>query len=259
MNGGFGIFREVLDDRLTRGGPSAILPAATRWNINLNSDERHLLSISTGYGWSRTDAGGSSWSARLSLNIKPSPRLTISTGPEWNENATIAQYVRSVADDTAVETYGGRYVFGHLAQRQLSIPTRANVILSPRVSIQIYAQPLISVGDYDDFKELARPRTFDFLSYGSDIGELFYEADRDVYQCRSRRRRQRAVVHVRQPRLQPQVAAPERGVPMGAEARLGVLRGLDAPAAGRDESRQLLGRPRLVGALLGAGRRHLPG
>ena len=59
VNGGLGIFREVLDDRLTRGGPSAILPAATRWNINLNSDERHLLSISTGYNWSRNEAGGS--------------------------------------------------------------------------------------------------------------------------------------------------------------------------------------------------------
>ena len=140
-----------------------------------------MLSISTGYNWLRNAAGGSSWNARLSFNIKPSPRLTISTGPEWNENATIAQYVRSVVDDTAVDTYGGRYVFGHLAQRQLSMPTRANVILSPRVSIQVFAQPLISVGDYGDFKELARPRTFDFLSYGSDIGELFYEADRDAY------------------------------------------------------------------------------
>jgi hypothetical protein len=181
VSGGLGIFREVLDDRLTRGGPSSILPAATRWNANLDSDQRHVLSISTGYNRLWNAAGGSQWNARFSFNLKPSPRLTISTGPEWSENATIAQYVRSVVDDTAVDTYGGRYVFGHLAQRQLSLPTRANVILSPRVSIQVYAQPLISVGDYDDFKELAQPRTYDFLSYGTDIGQLFYEADRDTY------------------------------------------------------------------------------
>jgi hypothetical protein len=181
VNGGFGIFREVLDDRLTRGGPSAILPADTFWRVNLNSDERHLLSFSTGFNWSQTAAGGSSRRAHLSLNIKPSARLTISTGPEWDENATIAQYVRSVADDTAVDTYGGRYVFGHLAQQQLTLTTRANVILTPRVSIQIFAQPLIANGDYDDFKELAQPRTFDFLSYGVDIGELFYDAGRNLY------------------------------------------------------------------------------
>jgi hypothetical protein len=182
VSGGFGVFREVLDDRLTRGGPSAILPAASRWNINLNSDARHLLSFSAGYSWSRTDAGGSSRGARVSVNIKPSPRLTISTGPEWNENATIAQYVRSVADDTAVDTFGGRYVFGHLAQQQLTLTTRASVILTPRVSLQIFAQPLIAAGDYEDFKELALPRTFDFRSYGSDIGELLYDPGRDIYQ-----------------------------------------------------------------------------
>ena len=182
VSGGYGIFREVLDDRLTRGGPSAVLPGAWRWNLNLDSDQRHLLSFSTGYSFSRNDAGGSNWNARFSVNIKPSPRLTISTGPEWSENAAIAQYVRSVDDETATETFGGRYVFGNLAQQQLAVPTRANVILTPRISIQVYAQPLIAVGDYDNFKELARPRTFDFLSYGSDIGQLTYDAGSGIYQ-----------------------------------------------------------------------------
>jgi hypothetical protein len=182
VSGGYGFFREVIDDRLTRGGPSAILPAAWNWRLNLDSDRRHLLSFSTGYAVSRTDAGGSNWNARFSVNIKPSPRLTISTGPEWSENDTIAQYVRSVADETATETYGGRYVFGNLAQQQLTIPTRANIILTPRMSIQVYAQPLVSVGDYDNFKELARPRTFDFLSYGSEIGDLIYDGRTNIYQ-----------------------------------------------------------------------------
>jgi hypothetical protein len=183
VSGGYGIFREVFDDRLTRGGPSAILPAAWRWQLNLDSDSRHLLSFSTGYAMLHNDAGGSNWNTRFTVNIKPSPRLTISTGPEWSENDTIAQYVRSVADETAAETYGGRYVFGNLAQQQLTIPTRANIILTPRMSIQVYAQPLISVGDYDNFKELARPRTFDFLSYGSDIGDLLYDDRTNVYQA----------------------------------------------------------------------------
>ena len=182
VSGGYGIFRQVFDDRLTRGGPSAILPAAWRWQLNLDSDQRHLLSFSTGYAFLRNDAGGSNWNARFSVNIKPSPRLTISTGPEWSENDTVAQYVRAVADETATATFGGRYVFGNLAQQQLTIPTRANVILTPRISIQVYAQPLISVGEYDNFKELAHPRTFDFLSYGADIGELFYDGRTNIYQ-----------------------------------------------------------------------------
>ena len=49
---------------------------------------------------------------------------------------------------------------------------RVNWILSPKMSLQVYMQPLVSVGDYWDFKEFARPDTFSFLRYGSDIGNI---------------------------------------------------------------------------------------
>jgi hypothetical protein len=50
--------------------------------------------------------------------------------------------------------------------------SRVNWILSPKMSLQVYMQPLISVGDYWDFKEFARPDTFSFLRYGSDTGNI---------------------------------------------------------------------------------------
>ena len=58
-------------------------------------------------------------------------------------------------------------VFGTLDQQQLSMTTRVSVIVSPTVSVQIFAQPLLAAGDYTRFNELAQPRTFDFLEYGS--------------------------------------------------------------------------------------------
>jgi len=173
--GGLGVFRQAFDDRLTRGGPSAILPAAHFWRIGFDSDRRHVLSVSAGYNQDDTAAGGRQRRAELSVKLKPSPRLLISTGPEWSDNDVVAQYVTSIEDATANHTLGGRYVFGNLAQRQLTMTTRVNVILTPRLSIQVFAQPLLSVGDYTNIKELARPRTFDFLSYGTGIGELFYD------------------------------------------------------------------------------------
>jgi hypothetical protein len=87
----------------------------------------------------------------------------------------MAQYVRAVVDPTATSTYGGRYVFGVIDQKQLTMTTRASIILSPRVGIQIYAQPLLAVGDYTRFRELARPRTFDFIEYGSPGTSLSYD------------------------------------------------------------------------------------
>jgi hypothetical protein len=96
-------------------------------------------------------------------------------------SVTTAQYVDSVDDATAVDTYGGRYVFGTIAQKQLTLTTRVNMIFTNRHSLQIFMQPLLSAGDYDDFKELAKPRTFDFLHYNSPTSLLTYDAEAREY------------------------------------------------------------------------------
>ena len=156
----------TLDDRLTRGGPSADSPSLAFWNVGVRTDSRKAFSVSsdTNYAW--TEEGGWQWNASASFSIKPSPKVTISTGPLWNRGHFLAQYVRTVADPTAERTYGGRYVFGLLDQSQLTLTTRVNLTLTPRVSVQVFAQPLLAVGDYTDFKELAAPRTFTFQHYG---------------------------------------------------------------------------------------------
>jgi hypothetical protein len=81
----------------------------------------------------------------------------------------------------AASTFGSRFVFGTLDQKEFSLPTRLNLVLSPRMSIQLYMQPLISVGDYTDFKELARPRTFDFVHYGIDRGAISLDPAEQTY------------------------------------------------------------------------------
>jgi hypothetical protein len=77
----------------------------------------------------------------------------------------------------AEHTYGNRYVFADIDQFQVSMTTRVNWTLSPRMSLQVFAQPLISVGDYWDFKEFARPKTFSFSRYGYDIGSISASAN----------------------------------------------------------------------------------
>jgi len=42
---------------------------------------------------------------------------------------------------------------------------RLNWIFTPRLSLEVYAQPLLSSGRYNGFKELARPRSYDFTAY----------------------------------------------------------------------------------------------
>jgi hypothetical protein len=48
-----------------------------------------------------------------------------------------------------------------------------NWTFTPALSLQLFIQPLISSGDYTNFKEFAKPRSFDFLVYGTNGSQLF--------------------------------------------------------------------------------------
>ena len=43
---------------------------------------------------------------------------------------------------------------------------RLNWTFTPQLSLQFYLQPLISSGDYNNFKELESPGTYNFVTYG---------------------------------------------------------------------------------------------
>lgn len=165
LGGGVRYLRRTLNDSLTRGGPSAETPRSVGWDAEFQTDSRKWVSLRVSSGGDENAEAG--WSRRygVSLDFKPSSVLTISSGPELERSRTAAQYIRTVEDPTATDTYRARYVFGDLSRTELSMTTRVGIVVSPRVSLQIFAQPLLSSGDYRSFKELARPRTFTFRPY----------------------------------------------------------------------------------------------
>jgi hypothetical protein len=98
-----------------------------------------------------------------------------------NRTHALAQYVDAVEDPAAAPTFGTRYIFSNLDQTEVSMATRVNAIFTPTLSLQLYVQPLLSVGAYRGFKELATPRTFSFLRYGSDVGSIGYDPATEMY------------------------------------------------------------------------------
>jgi hypothetical protein len=91
----------------------------------------------------------------------------VSIGPGLDRLTQMAQYVTTQADPIVTSTYGSRYVFARLDQTTVSANIRINWSFTPNLSLQTFIQPLLSAGNYTDFKELARPRTFDFVHYGA--------------------------------------------------------------------------------------------
>jgi len=84
------------------------------------------------------------------LVYRPTSFLSISGGPGWNQNVQDSQWVENAAN--------ARYVFGRLDQTTVAWTTRINYTISPELSVQIYAAPFVSSGDYDRFKQLVNGR-----------------------------------------------------------------------------------------------------
>ncbi|PYP06451.1 MAG: hypothetical protein DMD27_04815 [Gemmatimonadetes bacterium] len=171
-----------IDDRLTRGGPAAVAPAQWQAGVTITSDTRQPVNGTLNTQYFR-DAGGT-WSFTVSpvINLRPSAAVSLQIGPSYVRGFSAAQFVTSRDDAAATATYGARYVFGELSQRQLDLTTRLNLTFTPTLSFQLYAQPFTFAGRYANFKELETPRTFNFTLYGRDNGStISYDPGTAVY------------------------------------------------------------------------------
>jgi hypothetical protein len=166
------LWPERLNQRLTRGGPMARDPQGYSASVGWNTPGQNRRSYNLGLDWGGDDSGAWQWSASAGVNFRIGDKLDVRTGTSFERGLGTAQYITSVADPTATSTYGRRYVFGEILQNTVSMDARINITLSPRVTIEIYAQPLVSSGDYRALKELAAPRTFDFNTFGVDAGTI---------------------------------------------------------------------------------------
>ena len=178
--GGLAI-RAIQDDRATRGGPLMVRPFFGGAFGGIESDSRKRVTVGVDVESVRGEDGGSSRFLRVTSGYRPAASLELSISPRINHQRLPVHYVSTVADPAAATTFGSRYLFASLNHREFSLETRLNYVLSPKASLQIYMQPLVSVGDYQNFKELARPRTYDFTRFGTDRGGLAYDASAREY------------------------------------------------------------------------------
>ena len=144
-----------------RGGPALATPGGTTAWFGFDSDTRKRVR----YGlfleeFRNHGADGRSTFIRPYMVVRPSSRLELSAQPSVHWNTSAAQYIRTRADAGA----GGatRYLFGRLEQTTVAMTTRVNYIFSPNLSLQFYAEPFISAGDYGRFMEVDDPRAKSF-------------------------------------------------------------------------------------------------
>ena len=162
---------ESFDDYRTRGGPKMLNPVCYEWNFNYSSDSRDKY-VYGAYWYAYEGHNGFNHSISLSVTLRPISSVSVSFGPGYVLNSDLAHWIGNFDDPLAAATYGKRYIFSDLIYKELSAQLRIDWTLTPTLSFQLFAQPLISSGNYSNFKEFMRPRTFDFQVFGKNGSTL---------------------------------------------------------------------------------------
>ena len=160
---------DVLDDGATRGGPVIKRRGYVYNQIFIGTDARKQISLSTNPNYLIRHKGDNQYNLNASVTYKPTSSVQISAGPTFSKSPSLAQFVTSGADSTATNFYGRRYIFAAIDQRQLSMTTRANIVFSPTLTLEAFAQPLIASGDYKTFREFSNPREPTFNDFRPGI------------------------------------------------------------------------------------------
>ncbi|HEX6748016.1 MAG TPA: DUF5916 domain-containing protein [Longimicrobium sp.] len=147
------------DDRLTRGGPVVRRPSDVTYFLNVSTDSRKRVVLSTNPYYSTSTDGTHAFSGNLSVRVKPASNVQFSVGPAYSVDHSRTQFITRFADSTATNFYGQRVVFSDLVQHQLSMNTRLNWTFSPTLTLELFAQPLVASGSFDRYKEFAAPRS----------------------------------------------------------------------------------------------------
>jgi hypothetical protein len=141
-----------LSNGVLRGGPA--FRRESRWNGwgGVYSDSRRAVQVDLSTWWS-VRPESDSWSVGLAPGVgwRPSGRLTVSVGPSLERNVDDRQWIDRIGEDAPA------YVFGRLDQTTVGLTARADLAFSPTLSLQVYAQPFVSAGEYSGFKRVTDP------------------------------------------------------------------------------------------------------
>jgi hypothetical protein len=140
---------------LTRGGPLMRVGYATEaiWSVHSPSGRTNQFSTRVTLQASPTLQSGVQGQVTFATRVTSALRLDVTPSVDLVE--TQRQYLETVTTAGGGEnTYGARYLFGHLHRKEAALQLRATLSLSPDLVITVYAQPFVSVGTYDQLGEL---------------------------------------------------------------------------------------------------------
>jgi hypothetical protein len=152
----------------TRGGPLIKEPATYGGWTGYSSDTRKNLYFTTEWSHYRDTSKNHSTNATFGLHWNQSSAVNHEVDLHFENRKDDTQYLETVdlaARPGGLGIGGYAYVFGRIHQQVADVTLRSNVLFNRKQSLEIYAQPFITVGDYLEARELSRPDSYRFIHY----------------------------------------------------------------------------------------------
>ncbi|WP_240655328.1 DUF5916 domain-containing protein [Flammeovirga pectinis] len=168
-----------LDNFMLRGGPAFLKPSKEEVWYNIESDDRKKISFNFGneFAFTHNNAGFNA-DAWVGVNYRPINAIELQLSPFISYNRDNIQYVTTEQNNA-----GSNYILSRLEQHTFGLTIRGNLIIRPNLSLQYYAQPFASRGDYHDFKRVETPKASNysdrFHQFSSD--EITYNNTSEQY------------------------------------------------------------------------------
>jgi hypothetical protein len=142
-----------------RGGPQ-LRATNTYWSsLTVTTDTRKWMWFSLTGSYTHDPVGQvDTGEVDLGAQIQARPNLDIYVGPTWAARSDPLQYITEVNDSNNQP----HYIFGAIDQRTTSLTLRVNWTFSPHLALQVYAQPFVAAGRYDDIKDVDNPHAQNF-------------------------------------------------------------------------------------------------
>jgi hypothetical protein len=154
-------------DRCARGGPALrnsryIAP----WGGIEGDGRRTVVPFFWVNYWRGDEGRSSSLNLNPSFDLRVSSRWTASLGVNVSRNRDNTQWYGNFPRSAPIH-----FTFAHLEQRTVSLQWRLNFIATPTLSVQIYAEPFVSKGQFSDVRELADPRASAYVDRFQPYGD----------------------------------------------------------------------------------------
>ena len=143
-------------DNCTRGGPALRQERSTWGWVSVEGDPRHAFVPYMSTSWNAGDKGRShGWNGGPAMDFRVSSRFTGTVSYNYGRNINATQPNGNYGDVGSDTTH---YTVARLDQTTKSMTVRLGLTATPNLSLQVYAAPFATRGNFSDWMQVANAR-----------------------------------------------------------------------------------------------------